>query len=249
MPLLLDLHAHIYPQYEIESALYYALYNLATIRASYTYGMCLTERDSENYFEELQKKEFSFLNIKKIDNVTLLVDFKNAPEKLYIFSGQQFITKEKIEVLSLISIKKNLSSLSLSETVDEIVKNGGIPVLPWSFGKWWGRRGFIINNYLKIADRKKVFLGDIPLRVLSDKLHSDIRILAGSDPLPVSREEELIGGFATEFKDELDISNPGRSAYDIVLNNSSPIIRGLRDSTVQAIRRILAFHMSKFLKK
>jgi hypothetical protein len=138
--------------------------------------------------------------------------------RVIIFPGFQIVTKDNLEVLSL-GTKKRLADGSTTEnTITDIISLDGVPVLPWGFGKWFGSRGYKINQLI----RKRIphlFLGDnggrssiLPFpNQFNLAENNDMKILPGSDPLPFPQEARrpMSYGFVSAFN--FDESNPWES--------------------------------------
>ena len=128
--------------------------------------------------------------------------------KLWLIQGFQTATSERLEVLSLGSSKPPPENLPLLDTLQAVNENSGIPVIPWSFGKWMFKRKKIIIQALQ--ENPFVILGDIPTRPITKittknnkgetqvlpsllNLPQTHRVLLGSDPLPLAGESQRIG--------------------------------------------------------
>lgn len=147
---------------------------------------------------------------------------------LLLVSGQQIVTSEKLEVLSLAAEPAVADGLNLAETVSGILANDGLPVLPWGVGKWLGPRGENISSFLKAETNRPIFLGDnggrpaiwqsVPQFDLARQI--GIPILRGSDPLRCSFRRRGAGSFGTLLSCSLDITRPGKSLRQILTNGS-----------------------------
>ncbi|MDD3813794.1 MAG: hypothetical protein PHZ02_04030 [Desulfocapsaceae bacterium] len=175
--------------------------------------LLLTEGKTENWFQTLsltldtnrQCKITEKWSVADRGGKDSLIVFRNdAPEReIHIVAGRQVVTMENIEVLALF-VKQGLTNgLSLHETVDRVKELGGIPVLPWGAGKWFGKRGEIIKNFLVNHGDSNLFLGDNGGRPrfwptpdlfrLAQK--TGFVVLPGSDPLPLPSEALRVGSF------------------------------------------------------
>lgn len=140
---------------------------------------------------------------------------------LYLLAGQQIVTAENLEVLSLLALPEIADGLGLAETVQRIRQLGGLPVLPWGVGKWLGRRGTIVSDFLAGDSAGPLFVGDnggrpglwtfIPqYRQARDR---NIRILRGSDPLRCSYRRRCAGSYGNILRCPFDPARPGQSLY------------------------------------
>lgn len=144
---------------------------------------------------------------------------RSSGPPLYLVGGTQAETREGLEVLALCCGDHVPSGRGLAETVEAAVSAGAVPVIPWGFGKWWGRRGRRVARLLDGPLADHVFLGDNAGRPsgtprpwlfeLARERH--VPLLPGSDPLPLAAHETRPGqlGFALEL--ELDAARPGAS--------------------------------------
>ncbi len=152
-------------------------------------------------------------------------------DTLFLTSGQQIVTRENLEVLALLVLPEVPDGLSLAETVTEIVRLGGLAVLPWGVGKWLGTRGRIVSNFLDKNTKLPVFLGDnggrpsfwksIPQFRQAKK--AGIPILRGSDPLHCSHRRRGAGSYGNLLTCQIDMQQPGKSVRAALTNmHSSP---------------------------
>lgn len=125
---------------------------------------------------------------------------ENANDLLFVVAGRQIVTRDDLEVLALATDHSFAEGAPLHETVGEVLAAGGVPVIPWGFGKWWGRRGRLLRSYLE-EEPAGVFLGDNggrpafapPPALFRLAKRRGIAILPGSDPLPFPSEVERAG--------------------------------------------------------
>ena len=70
-------------------------------------------------------------------------------QTLYVIAGRQIITRERLEVLALCTAKEFADGEEVETVLDKVRRAGGLPVLPWGAGKWWGTRGRIVTELLR----------------------------------------------------------------------------------------------------
>ena len=195
MKIAADTHVHIYPSYEELTAVLeqgaQRIKNNFTIHDAVLF--CLTETNNCSAF---LNNDFTTIDstLKKIVHK----DFS-----AYLLSGVQRVTIDKLEILILGTASQIENGLSYDEYANFAQRENALIGMSWAPGKWLGTRGEKIKRLL--LEKKLNFLGDTPMRPktlpepaffsLARKLN--IPILAGSDPLPHSKEQALIGTAVT----------------------------------------------------
>lgn len=117
-----------------------------------------------------------------------------------LLPGRQIVSAEGLEVLALnCRLTVPDREHSVASLLDIISSGGGIPVLPWSFGKWLGRRGRVVEELfsrcpdLLLADNGNRW-PERPLpKLLRRGEEQGIPVLAGSDSLPYRGQEARVG--------------------------------------------------------
>ena len=91
-----------------------------------------------------------------------------------------------------------------------------LPVVPWGFGKWAGRRGRILAQFLAGPDSHQLFLGDnggrpwfwpTP-RLFARVVGAGRRVLPGSDPLPFATHQSRAGSYGLLIEMPIDQDRP-----------------------------------------
>jgi hypothetical protein len=199
--------------------------------------MFLTEGRKERWFQRLQKYSDNRTVIEGENNTSFALSCteeayslsitSNNCCPLYLISGKQIVTKERLEVLALACESDFPEGRRIEETVRLIIERGAVPVIPWGFGKWYGRRAGILREFLDISiDSSNVFLGDnsgrpsfLPapahFRIGKEK---GIRILPGSDPLPFFSESTRAGSFGFTVRGSIRRERPGEDIKNILLD-------------------------------
>jgi hypothetical protein len=250
--IFVDSHVHIYDCFDVDLLLDETLKNFQKAAKRYnetgqpsTYVLLLTEGKNENWFQQslanLEAKDQGNGNISKNwrvhkteDSDSLMVCRNDVQEtNIYLVAGRQVVTNERIEVLALYCQQGIRDGLSLAETLDRILKENAIPVLPWGVGKWIGERGKTIQSLLSAHDCAKVYLGDNggrpslwpkpPLFRLAEK--KGVSVLPGTDPLPLKREACRVGSFGFYLDDSLSQGgNPISYLKNVLLSQEAEIV-------------------------
>lgn len=231
--ILIDSHVHIYSNFDLKVFFDSAARNLIKYTPESTRikdldgVLFLTESDKLHYFSKLKDKEitisnWSFLNTCE-ENSFIMISGQGL--KLVIIKGQQINTREKLEVLS-VGTRGIGNDNELEYTILTILKSGGLPVIPWGFGKWWGKRGDILTKLLMNSNLSCIFLGDnggrtkflpYPTQFLIAS-RKGIKILPGSDPLPIRNDVRRVGSYGFVLEGMIDRDYPARYIISRLVN-------------------------------
>jgi hypothetical protein len=231
---LVDGHVHIYDCFDLPRFLE-AAYNNFKEQARLCCGgdgfigvLLLSERTSENYFQALTRYAASNRSITSAGGKQWFVQATGEPcsllvanesgKQLVLIAGRQLVTREKIEVLALITEQVFSDGISITALIDEIKRSGAIAVIPWGVGKWIGGRGGLVGSLLTEENRGKLFLGDNGGRPsfwpspahFAKAGQLGIHILPGTDPLPLKTEGDRCGSYGFAVRGLLSQDYPGR---------------------------------------
>ena len=216
---------------------------------NYVGVLFLTETNSENYFHDLYLSASSKSNplncseaqprwifLRTQESYSLITQYKTSDQQttsdqLVLLAGRQIVTAEKLEVLALISDGAFADGMPLAETIAAILAADGIPVLPWGMGKWIGKRGKLLQTLLQNQPFPVLFLGDNggrPIFWLRSPYFRQaeaqgLRVLPGTDPLPLLSEYQRPGSFGLQAQGTLSRRQPGHEMKQLLLNASTPI--------------------------
>jgi hypothetical protein len=199
----------------------------------------LIQYTRQNRLLEGKKGTYRFLPTK--ETYSLAVVRKDSPPH-YFVAGRQIQTIEKLEVLALASDVDIPDGLPLEIAVRRIAETGAIPVIPWGFGKWTGRRKKVLANFLENRPKLQVFLGDNSGRpnlfphpkpfTIGRKM--GVGILPGSDPLPFPSEAVRPGSFGFTLKALFDPLYPANEIRKILRDHDvDPIPFGQLENPLQ----------------
>lgn len=123
--------------------------------------------------------------------------------------GQQLITREGLEVLGIGCDAMLRSGFPLADMVARVRAARGWAILAWGAGKWLGRRGRALTRLIEAeAGQPDVMLADNGGRPrawsrvpqFETAAERGMRVLAGTDPLPLPGEEQRIGSYAFRIR-------------------------------------------------
>jgi len=214
--------------------------------------------DSYNYLHRIKeiKNPLSgeIFTVKDLENGnSIQVKSVKRGMRVIIFPGYQIVTKENLEVLSLGTQKRLSDGLLIEDTISSVLSLGGIPVLPWGFGKWFGNRGKKIEELIK-KNISHLFLGDnggrssllpFPNQFKAAKKNG-MKILPGSDPLPFFDEVKRPMSYGFIFNTNMNESNPWESIKKTLLDTNLKIENfGSLTAPVSFIKTQIAMQFKK----
>ncbi len=268
--LAVDGHVHLYANFDLTEAVTSGRENLLTAAAKKIDNRekiitvwLMVERSDTSFFDKIKSSPEKYNQddirfVKGADDLTIQVE-KDGQPILYIFAGRQLVTKENLEVLSLIS---DLNVADKTEPIGEVIKmiqqDGGIPTLNWAPGKWFFQRGEVIKTQIERNLPDAFFIGETTLRhtlwrkpVLIKKAEQKgFRVIAGSDPLPFKGEEKAIGSFGFVIEGNFDEKKPAESIRKILKENPDSIqLIGKRNNIFNFTRRQMKIMIEKRQRK
>lgn len=267
--LYLDAHVHIQEKFNLDQFLLYALNNFERQRLATAPESCsahfllLAEVKSMGFYYLLGKEArqrtgllTAAWQIKTTgEDEALLLQHVSKPDvRMFVVVGRQLVTRERIEVLALAFRPKIADGEPLADTVDAIRKGGGLAVLPWGAGKWLGKRGRLVSDFLQSASPDSLFVGDNggrpefwPRPALFDlAVRRNIRLLPGSDPLPLDGEEYRVGTYGAMLDGDCSDATPVSDLKGLLLDSKKVISPfGQRQGVWQFFRTQLALRLAK----
>ena len=245
--ILVDAHVHIYDCFGLERFLDAAYSNFQSIANRFGYGnefvpiLLLTETAKDFWFDRL--RQYANINSTKKDNTLKRWEFHQTAESvsltarkenskdLIIVSGRQIETSERLEVLVLSTVRKVNFGIPIMNLIREAKKEDAIYVIPWGFGKWWGKRGEILNNLIETHKDLKIFLGDNSGRPsflpspnhFEIAMRNGIHILPGSDPLPFATEYNRAGRFGFLLEGTISEKFPAENLKQFLMKSELKI--------------------------
>ncbi len=272
MPILIDSHVHIQPDFPIDRFLDAAWDNFTRIAdrneisANLSYVLALTEGNGIDFFTSLKQQShfpgdgapdiavssvYEFFQTAEPDSLIA----RKGERTIVLVAGRQIISKENIELLSLLcSFKIEDNTLSLADLAKTVVDKGGLPVLPWGVGKWWGARGRVVADLLHSVIDFPLFLGDNGNRptfwpepaLLRQSRDMQIPVLSGSDPLPLASHLMRPGSYGVLLPDgELSKDYPVASLHKMLISGKEITGFGSRAGSLQFIIDQLRVNLRK----
>jgi hypothetical protein len=216
---LVDAHVHVHPEFGRDAFLDGALRNFQTAVADLRLtGTCLgclllAEVGPARWFRQARegREGSGTWSFERTGEAESLVAHRDSGETLLVIAGRQIATREGLEILALAGDLDVPDGLPFGEALLRTRASGALPVLPWGFGKWWGRRGKLIEGALSRRGSAPLFLGDNGCRpelggeprLFREARSRGIAVLPGSDPLPFLSHAGRAGsyGFVLDVPD------------------------------------------------
>ncbi len=242
---LIDGHVHIYDCFDMQlfcdSA--YENFHRQAIRLNRGDDFCgvllLAEKAGQKEFRQIsaslergQEIHFGHWKVSLTEEPYTLEITNSKGNTLYLVQGRQLNSREGLEVLALVSADNICDNTPLVDQVKEIRKKRAIPVIPWAFGKWLGKRGGLLKLFIQKEKKHSYFLGDnggrpflFPSRLFAEyKKQQRSIILSGSDPLPLENEENRIGSFGIYIDQKPEGNAIGAQIQNLLENANARFI-------------------------
>lgn len=248
---IIDGHVHIYPQFDIKSALLYSKRNFAKILPPSTLAAAefwlLTERSDCHFFDECVKAKVAGFHFEPTDEDTIIAVRDAASNKvLHIAAGRQLISSERLEICALLT-RYNAEDkvLSAAELVRAVNDSGGVAAVNWAPGKWFGERGRVVQKLFESFSPDQLFISDTTMRprlwatpkLMAAAKRQGFRVICGSDPLPFAGEEKVIATYAGLVDGEFDQKAPATSLKQAFKSADGIKPLGRRSGLVTFIKR------------
>ena len=243
--LFIDGHVHLYPNYDLKYAFKMGAENLnrngkKSLKASNTSQtginlLFFTERSDCNFFRQFSETPATFeddLSITQTDEPDALLIKPEPQQQLYLFAGRQIVAAENLEILSLAtSLFIEDRKYSAMDVIKKVNDSGGVPVLNWAPGKWFFSRGKVVQKALEGFSPGELLIGDTSLRntlwpvpkLMKQAQEAGFKVIAGSDPLPFSGEEKLVGSYGFSIVGEFDKQKPVTSIRKMLRDDNLKI--------------------------
>lgn len=234
--ILIDGHVHLRHCFDPQAFLNAAYTNLTQVARHHGAGdgfdgvLCLTDAAGEQGYERLRALHDPSGEAKEAwrcaraveEGVSLWMAAPGSTSEdetvraLLVIAGRQIITSEGLEVLAIGTRHRIEDGMSLTATVQVVQRCGALPVIPWGFGKWMGRRGRVLAQLLADEPAPPCWLGDTANRprrwpmpaLLRRAAHEGRPVLPGSDPLPRPTEQNRAGTYGACCPGRLDPDQP-----------------------------------------
>jgi len=233
-----DLHVHLYPCYNLKAAIDNAFNNLSANAAekNSVRAIALTERNDCNFFEQLKIGRYRLAEVQyefePTNEKAALEIISRSDERVILYAGRQIISAEKIEVLALTLADKIEDGLKIEDLLKRVNDAGAVAIINWAPGKWFFKRGSIVEKLIEKSTPGSILLGDTSLRpkvwkepkLMALGKAKGLKVIKGSDPLPFAGEEAHIGCHGVNFKSKWDALHPVTSMRAALKNKDVTLV-------------------------
>jgi len=260
MTAIVDFHVHLYRSYSLVEAVDALCRNTVKRYPELKHTMtphvlCLTEREGQHWFKELSSGSAGACDLLPVgwkysiteDGLAIRLDLSPAP--VYLVAGRQIITEERLELLSLTCDLDIADGIPVAKGIEAVKQAGGIPVIPWSPGKWMGKRGRILHALMDA--HSGFYLGDTAIRPgtrwggihFAKAATQNMLTLPGSDPLPAKGETAMFGKLSAIV--DISCCNPATELRDWVRKQTDLIYPPSGLGVSGMLRRMVNLKLSK----
>jgi hypothetical protein len=183
--------------------------------------LMLAENEGEARFRQFQRRGLGPLTGEwsvrpTAEAVSLLICRAGRP-CFALIAGRQVVTANRLEVLTLGTPEPVSNGRPIEDALDHAAAQEALAIVPWGFGKWWGRRGARLRRLLECdSGGAGFFLGDNGGRpqhlptpaLLRGAAAQGTWNLPGSDPLPIPGDGYRTGSYGFLVPGAADLERP-----------------------------------------
>ncbi|MDH3222851.1 MAG: hypothetical protein OEO23_03975 [Gemmatimonadota bacterium] len=258
---LIDGHVHLYDNQEVRTLLdgaagsFRAQGREAGIHSAWWAGcLALVDPSGVDGFGRLGREDVPGWTLERVGDCAFEATRESDDTAMLIIGGRQLRTEAGLEVLAYGLRHPLTDGGSLSDQANKVLKLGAVPVVPWGFGKWLGRRGSEVEGLLRTSLGDRIVLADSFTRPALWKEPAAFRvarahgvpIVAGTDPLPFPGQEGKAGryGFLLDLQEgEVTLGEALNSR--LRSREGSPRLYGRREGAWSALRLQIAMQLRR----
>lgn len=244
-----DGHVHFHESSRVPGTLDAAAANMLTFgtsRRGLIGALLLAQAERERVFEALREtgRAGDWLFTPSEAEAESLIARKQDLA-VVIVCGRQVRTNDGLEVLAIGTCRTFDDGQSLEAALDAVSRTNAVPVIPWGFGKTWGKRGSRIERLLTAGRIPELFVGDNGSRLdmlgvpewINDAQQRGYRVLPGSDPFPLGDDHIRAGSFGFLAPLVPDATAPWLALRNwLVAGQGSPAPYGRASGIVRFVR-------------
>lgn len=266
---VVDAHVHIHPCYQPDELLSNAHKNLSAVQVSRVSPegrvlfLLMTECAGDDCFGALydraqgrdggQSLPLRQWRARPTDEEGSVLAASGGRE-LFIVGGRQVACREGLEVLLLGTTRRLPDGLPIREVLAETASWSVPRVIPWGPGKWFFRRGRLLNELVDEFRSPTLFLGDEGGRPVfwgypqhfGRAARLGVRDLPGTDPLPFAHDVSKVGRMGFRVDIDLDRARPAASLLRALRQPSTTLERfAVLESPLRFVRNQIGMQLRK----
>lgn len=272
-----DAHVHLHPCYDPDELLDHAHANLASAAQAArptlprAYFLLLAECAPDDGFAALQAlaksgpgqaaSATSAFPLRRWGVAptaeSISVRVREGERELHIVAGRQVACREGLEVLVLGTTHRFADGRPIRDILRETAALGVPRVIPWGPGKWFFRRGQLLQELIAEFRKPTLFLGDEGGRPVfwgypqyfAQAERLGVRDLPGTDPLPFAHDVGKVGRMGLRVAIELDPHRPGGSLLQSLTRLGTPLERfATLEPPLRFVRNQIGMQLRKRLR-
>ncbi len=264
--LMVDGHVHVYDCYEPDKFFHSAVANMSHWAEKSLPGqenvhklLLLTEGKGNDFFSKFKHNSIRFkkpaYRFTATQEQCSLILAEGKTPLCWVVRGRQIVTRENLEVLALATDQVIADGLPIQEVLDRLITQKDIAALAWGVGKWFFKRGKIIEKILADHRTPYLFMGDNSARpvfwsrpaLFKLAERAGVPVINGSDPLPFSQEENKVGSCGFILTGDFDPARPAESLRRILSARERSIqLFGQRDGVFSFVKRQFKMFHKKY---
>jgi hypothetical protein len=252
---MVDAHVHLHPLFPLAETFAAAESHFEgwarrlQLPAPATGCLLLAENEGETRFQQLRERDAGAIDggwrVRPTEEEASLIVGRDRETRIVLIAGRQVVTTDRLEVLVLGTVEPVPDGITLEQAIDRAAAARALAIIPWGFGKWWGRRGARLASLVARHEERPFFLGDNGGRpdrfprppLLRTAAGHGIWDLPGSDPLPLPGEALRAGSYGFLLPIAPDLARPFTQIRDAVLGaRSQPTLYGRRAGLAHFVR-------------
>lgn len=244
MSFIADGHIHLYPDFNLKETLissHKKLLNLAESKAVKKVALFSVEPQGQFEFLKIKSGERALPEgcevIEEISENILNLKTEHG-SNLFLISGRQVVTKERLEFSVLFSTEDIDDGLSFEQLNSSI--GSSVLTLNWSPGKWMFERAEVVRKL--VDENPDLILCDTSLRFkgfpMPEVMKLENNVIAGSDPFPLENEEHRVGSYGFISRSDLGFK-------EAILEGELELI-GQRLSAIEVGKKLYNLKMAKY---
>lgn len=256
-----DAHVHIYDAFDIDAMCAVALQRSAELRGPLL--LLLSESDGFAYFDRLEgwaregRVRAHGLRLEPtLEPESLALRAGDSAPSVFWIAGRQLVSAEGLEILALAWRPAPHSELRSGQPAAALVRGlvdaGALGVLPWGVGKWLGHRAALVDALVSdtyLRGHSHFFVGDIAHRCwpwpTPRAFRQGVRVLAGTDLLPLAGLERDVAAFGSRIEGSLDPRTPAASLRRALATRGSASSYGRAKSPLRMLAEQLRYRQSR----